>query len=126
VVSVRVRDNTPFVRNEAERDAWLTESRSWSLHNGVDVLLQSRPNPFSVETTIHYALAARGKVTVRIFDISGRSIRTLVDEVIDPGIHQTRWGGDLDSGRKAPSGVYFYRIEYPDRTSSLKKLILLR
>ncbi len=126
VLSVRVQDNTPFVRDETARDALLTEWRSWSLYNDANVLLQSRPNPFSNETTIYYTLATRAKVTVRIFDISGRSIKTLVDGVIDPGIHQTRWAGDIDSGGEVASGVYFYRIDFPDGTSSLRKLSVLR
>ena len=125
-LSVTVRDTTSFVRNEGERNAWLTESRSWELYNDVNALLQSRPNPFDVETTIYYTLQARGNVTIRIFDSSGRRIRTLVDTVADPGIHQTRWAGELDSGGRAGSGIYFYRIDYPGGTSSLKKLVMLR
>ena len=125
-VSVTVRDTTSLVRDEAERAVWLTESRSWQLYNGVRVLLQSRPNPFAVETTIYYALTAPGNVTIRIFDSSGRRVRTLVDAMTDPGIHQARWTGELDSGGKAASGTYFYRIDYPDRTSALKKMVMLR
>jgi hypothetical protein len=91
-----------------------------------NALSQNRPNPFNPETIIPYSLAARGKVTIRIYDISGRCLRTLVDTVRDPGIHQARWGGELDSGGKAASSIYFYRITYPDGTMSAKKMAILR
>ncbi len=92
----------------------------------VNALSQNRPNPFNPETIISYGLAARGKVTIRIYDVSGRCIRTLVDAVQDAGIHQARWTGQLDSGGKAASGVYLYRITYPDGTTSAKKMAILR
>ncbi|MEK7329334.1 MAG: T9SS type A sorting domain-containing protein, partial [Candidatus Eisenbacteria bacterium] len=89
-------------------------------------LFQNRPNPFNPETIIPYSVAAKGKVTIGIYDISGRCIRTLVDAVKDPGIYQTRWTGELDSGGKAASSIYFYRITYPDGASLAKKMALLR
>jgi hypothetical protein len=91
-----------------------------------NALSQNRPNPFNPETLIPYSLAASGKVTIRIYDISGRCIRALVDAVKDPGVHQARWTGELDSGGKAASSIYFYRITYPDGTTSAKKMAILR
>jgi len=69
------------------------------------------PNPFNPSTTIEFALPARSHVSVKIFDVSGRLVRTLVDGVLDAQIHQAVWTGDDDGGRQVSSGVYFYRVE---------------
>jgi len=105
---------------------YVTEVQNGSSPKVPDRLLQNRPNPFNPETVIPYSLAERGRVSVRIFDLSGRCIRTLVDGVQDAGVHRARWTGNLDSGENAASSVYFYRITYPDMTTSSKKMTILR
>lgn len=91
-----------------------------------NALSQNRPNPFNPETTIPYSLAGAGRVAIRIYGVGGRCIRTLVNEIQTSGPHVARWNGDLDSGGQAASGVYFYVIEYPDGSSSAKKMVMLR
>ncbi len=64
------------------------------------------PNPFNPEVSIHYALPQEGRVRLRVFDVLGRQVATLVDEVQQAGRHRVRFvASDL------PSGVYLYRIE---------------
>jgi len=92
----------------------------------VNALLQNRPNPFNPETVIPYSIAIRGRVEIRVFDIMGRNVRTLVDRVETAGLHVVRWNGKTDGGVRAGSGVYFYRITYPSGESSAKKLMILR
>ena len=92
----------------------------------VNALSQNRPNPFNPETVIPYSLASKGRVAVRIYDISGRCIRTLVEAVKGAGAYQARWAGELDSGGRAASSIYFYRITYPDGTTSAKRMTILR
>jgi hypothetical protein len=92
----------------------------------VNALLQNRPNPFNPETTIPYALASPGRVVIRVYDISGRRVATLVDRVEKEGPHAIRWSGSADRGGRVASGVYFYKIEYPDGSVSAKKLTMLR
>jgi flagellar hook capping protein FlgD len=92
----------------------------------VNALEQNRPNPFNPETTIPYSIAARGRVAIRIFDIAGRLVRTLIDRVEPAGSHVVRWNGRTDGGERAPSGVYFYRIAFPGGGVSAKKLMILR
>jgi len=89
-------------------------------------LLQNEPNPFNPSTVIAYEMAKGGHVTVAVFDISGRLIRTLVNADQPAGIHQVRWDGGLDSGAHAASGAYFYRIKFPSGAASTKKMILLK
>jgi hypothetical protein len=92
----------------------------------VNALLQNRPNPFNPETVIPFSIANQGRVVIRVFDIMGRSVRTLVDRVETAGIHVVRWNGKTDGGARAASGVYFYRITYPNGEDSAKKLMIVR
>ncbi len=78
-------------------------------------LLQNAPNPFSRSTEIRYQVPAGAKagdlvpVTIRVFDIQGRLVRTLVDGLQSPGEHVIALGGD--AFQDAGSGIYFYRLE---------------
>ncbi len=92
----------------------------------VDALMQNRPNPFNPETVIPYSLSAAGRVTVRVYDVRGRLVRTLVDAVQPAGIHAARWNGIVESGKRTASGIYFYLITYPDGHTSSKKMAILR
>jgi hypothetical protein len=91
-----------------------------------NALLQNRPNPFNPETTIPYRLATAGRVEIRVFDVSGRVVRSLVSSMKPAGVYDVRWNGQTDGGGRAASGIYFYRITYPDGTMSAKKLTMLR
>lgn len=73
--------------------------------------LISYPNPFNPQTTIHYELSASGPVKFQVFDLRGRLVAILVDEVIPSGRHEVTWNGRDASGREAPSGVYLSRFE---------------
>lgn len=83
-------------------------------------LLQNYPNPFNPSTTIKYNLPIDAHVTLKLYDVLGREVLTLVDEQAKGGYHSTT----LDASRFS-SGVYFYRIQAGD-FSQTKKLILLR
>jgi flagellar hook assembly protein FlgD len=66
------------------------------------------PNPFNPSTTIVYELSNPSRVTLRIFDASGRAVRSLIDgSPTDSGQHRVRWDGTDGSGRRVESGVYF-------------------
>ncbi len=92
----------------------------------VNSLSQNRPNPFNPETAIPYTLAQDGRVAIRIYDVAGRLVRTLVNAPQRAGPQVARWDGRGDGGRGMASGIYFYRIEYPDGTVSARKLTILR
>jgi len=76
----------------------------------VVTLSQNVPNPFNFSTLIRFALPAKGFVDLRIFDVRGASVRTLVAEEIDAGYRDYLWEGRSDSGVQVPSGVYFYHL----------------
>jgi len=90
-----------------------------------NTLRQNMPNPFNPETVIRYSVDRSGPVAIRIYNVSGALVRTLVDRVQSAGEHVERWNGTDDRGRPLPSGAYFYRLESQGFTDS-KKLILLR
>ncbi len=76
-------------------------------------LAQNRPNPFNPSTTIAFSLPERGQVTLRVYDVEGRLVRTLVNGALPAGGHEATWRGDDDDGRRAASGLYFYRLQTP-------------
>lgn len=84
------------------------------------------PNPFNPTTTIRYRVARGGsRVTIRVFDIAGRLVRTLVDGVRPAGRGSVVWNGRDEWGRTLASGVYFCRLRSGD-TVQTRKLVLMK
>ena len=88
-------------------------------------LEQNYPNPFNSTTKIRYAISVGGHVRLRVFDLLGRVIATLVDDDETAGEHETEWDGRTISGSIAASGIYFYRLE-SGSFKGTQKMILLR
>ena len=72
------------------------------------------PNPFNPQTTIRLAMKQSGQASVKIYDVQGRLVRTLVEGGLSAGRHDLRWTGVDNTGRSVPSGVYFVRAVHPD------------
>lgn len=84
------------------------------------------PNPFSASTTISFRLPAAVTVSLAIYDVRGRFVRTLVrSERLAAGSHRTEWDGRGQDGRPVAAGVYFARLEAGD-ASRVDKLVRLR
>ncbi len=81
---------------------------------------QNYPNPFNPTTHIPYSIASTTKVTLKVFDVLGREILELVNEVKSPGHHTATF-----DGQKLSSGIYFYSLQ-AGSFSETKKLILLK
>ncbi len=81
---------------------------------------QNYPNPFNPVTTIPFSLNTQAFVTLRVYDVLGREIATLLQEKRDAGVHETRF-----DATGLPSGVYLYRLTSETKTES-KRLVLLR
>ena len=88
-------------------------------------LHQNYPNPFNPVTTIRYDVPDNSLVKIIIYDLTGRNIRTLVNEVSSPGRYSISWNGTDDFGKPVSSGMYFYRMNSTD-FQSVKKLMLLK
>jgi hypothetical protein len=83
------------------------------------------PNPFNPSTTIQYSVASQGRIRLRVFDLVGREVSTLVDNVIAPGYYTVTWNGADGAGNPLPSGVYYYRLE--SSTGQLtRRMVLLK
>jgi len=68
------------------------------------------PNPFNPSTTIRFTLPEPGLVSVRIYDVAGRLVNTVLHEKREASTHEVVWSGTDDRGNPAASGVYFYRV----------------
>jgi hypothetical protein len=89
------------------------------------VLHQNTPNPFNPVTTIHFDLAQDGHVSLRIYDVAGRQVRTLINATMTAGFdHQATWNGLDDAGKRVSSGVYFYRLVAADLTATRKLVVM--
>ncbi len=82
------------------------------------------PNPFNPRTTIHFVVGQEGPVKVRVFDVSGRLVRTLVDETMNAGAKAIDWDGTDDSGRQVSSGTYLMRLSTVDAQQSRTMLLV--
>lgn len=91
----------------------------------VATLHRNVPNPFNPTTTISYTLPEAEHVHLAIYDVQGRLVRTLLDEVSPSGTSRTGWDGTDDSGSGVGSGVYFVRFESAGR-SETQKIVLLK
>jgi hypothetical protein len=89
-------------------------------------LYQNFPNPLigGRVTQIRYSLPRREKVTIRVYDVSGRRIRTLIDKVQQAGHHYVSWNGLNERGNEVAPGVYFYQMRVGAKIMSKKTVLL--
>jgi len=87
-------------------------------------LEQNYPNPFNPSTRISYTIGERGLVSLDVFDILGRQVLTLVNEVQAAGSYQITWNGRNSQNLPVTSGVYFYRLRSGSFTRTDKMVLL--
>jgi hypothetical protein len=111
----------------------------WRSHNFADIvtstdetasmpygfgLSQNYPNPFNAQTTIEFTLGVPGEVDLSVYDLLGRKIRNLKSGMLNAGQHSLVWNGKNNNGQVVASGVYFYRLESPEGTRTMRMLLL--
>ncbi|NLT51488.1 MAG: T9SS type A sorting domain-containing protein [Ignavibacteria bacterium] len=109
-------------------------------------LHQNFPNPFNPSTTIKYSIPtppclpagtaassplAKGRtevgfVTLKVYDILGREVATLVNEKKSAGTYTIKWDGTNSSGKQVSSGMYFYQLKIGDSYTETKKMLLVK
>jgi len=95
-------------------------------HARLDFYLhQNYPNPFNNETTIQYQIFKSSYVVIKIFNMLGEELRTLVNEQKGVGSHTINWDGKDNSGNSLSSGVYIYSLQ-ADELRKTRRLLLLR
>lgn len=88
-------------------------------------LFQNYPNPFNATTNINYQIPQAGQVILKIYDILGQEIRTLIKETREAGHFDIFWDGKNADGNEVTSGAYVYKIQLGDHTDS-KRMLLIR
>lgn len=91
----------------------------------VVVNLAAAPNPFAAQTTVRFGLARREAVSVAVYSVDGRLVRTILRAMLEPGAQSLRWDGRDDRGSGMASGVYLCRVE-AGAVALTTRLILLR
>jgi len=92
-------------------------------------LLQNYPNPFNPSTTIEYIIPQNSFVSLKIYNITGREIKTLVNSQQSAGANVAVWNGKDKRGNSAASGMYLYRISAAGRDGkniAVRKMMLLK
>ncbi len=86
--------------------------------------IKNYPNPFNPNTTIIYSIPVESKVVLKIYDINGKEISTLLDKFEDGGIHKVNWNGKNKNGGEIVSGIYFAKISAGRFFKTIKLLLL--
>ncbi len=87
--------------------------------------LANHPNPFNPSTTIAYRLSTTSRVTLRVYDLSGRLVRELLAGADQgEGLHEVVWKGSDDAGRGVPSGTYLYRLDAGGQVETRRMALL--
>lgn len=87
-------------------------------------LTQNYPNPFNSSTSIVFAVPVQTEVSLRIYNMHGQLIRSLMNREYNAGIHAVAWDGKGDDGVAVPSGIYFYTLKAANFTNSKKMLLI--
>jgi hypothetical protein len=85
---------------------------------------QNYPNPFNPATTVEFQLPRNSFVNLKIYDIQGRLVKTLLKEELEAGIHQAVWDGRDELGNAAASGVYLYHLQAGNFVQTRKMLLV--
>lgn len=96
-----------------------------SLPADQDLSLVAAPNPLLTGTNLQFSSTGMGKLTLEIYDVHGRKVRTLLEDVRVACQHKIFWDGRGDKAEPLPSGIYFARLTQSDR-SVTRKIVLLR
>jgi len=92
---------------------------------GSSLALHAAPNPFRGQTVVSYTLPESGRVRLAVYDVAGREVAVLVDEVQRAGRHETAWNGRASRGASAASGIYLVRLSQGDDASA-RMIVLLQ
>jgi len=87
-------------------------------------LAQNFPNPFNPSTTIRYDMKDKGRVSVKIYNVAGELVRTLVESVKNAGSYSIAWDGRNNVGTDVASGIYFCKMETTDFRQTRKMVVL--
>ncbi len=126
-IRVVARDAAGLAQRD-DSDGDFTAGSETGVPDGVErklSLFQNAPNPFTLATSITYSVPQPAHVELRVYDASGRIVRTLVDAEAGADDYLVHWDGRRDDGTAAAAGIYLYRL-VADGRELTRKMILLR
>ncbi|MCD6116933.1 T9SS type A sorting domain-containing protein, partial [bacterium] len=88
-------------------------------------LTQNYPNPFNPETTINYQIAEESEVTIKVYSLLGREIKTLISKKLPAASYYAKWDGTDNFGQKVSSGIYLIQMK-AGTFSQMRKMTLMR
>lgn len=116
-----VLDNEIFTPNEKTKISNVNSIKNVNQTQ----LLQSYPNPFNLSTNITFQLEKESNISIKIYDLNGREIRTLINnQNFTAGIHKVSWNGTNENNQIIANGVYYYKLESDHYSHSLKTILL--
>ncbi len=118
-------DDVYLIKTNQNGMVGVEEGQDISLQIENITLEQNQPNPFRFTATIRFQIATPDYVCLKVYDTSGRIIKTLVNEEKEAGAYSVPWHGQNEFGENVPAGVYFYELEAGDNTQ-IKKMIMCR
>jgi len=124
------RNYEPLIEDFAEQNFVATDSLIGVNSNADEKILkqcilnQNYPNPFNGETVIQFSLPKKSTITLTVYNLLGKSVKTFFLENRNPGRHSVQWNGKDDFGNQLPSGIYFYKLVANDVIISKKMIIL--
>ncbi len=95
-------------------------------------LKQNYPNPFNPATSIQYSVGSRQHITLKVYNVLGKEVATLVNEEKTPGTYSVEFNGQSDNGQDLSSGVYIYKLtavsggSHPESYTVVKKMLLIK
>ena len=93
---------------------------------GAVALAQNSPNPFNPSTKIRFATSKAGNVSLRIFNVRGELVKTIVNERMNQGSHEVSWDGRATSGQTVGSGVYYAKASVEGGASDVIKMVVAK
>jgi Zn-dependent metalloprotease len=88
------------------------------------VLFQNRPSPFGGQTEIEFGLPGPARISLKVYGVDGRLVATLADGAYPGGYHRALWTGSDGRGAAVSAGMYFYRLETPEKVLTRKTLVV--
>ncbi|OYD17020.1 hypothetical protein CH333_02120 [candidate division WOR-3 bacterium JGI_Cruoil_03_44_89] len=129
-----IEDTLIIFSNDPDSPEWIVNLRGNYKLVGIEeeervenqeMEIECYPNPFNSVTVIRYSCSCPSRALIKIYDVSGRLVRTLVDEEQKTGDYWITWDGSDNSGERLPKGIYFCRLKASGFIST-KKVILVR
>jgi DNA-binding transcriptional MerR regulator len=106
-----IREMRKNILREFGEDSPIDEDGNIKEENSSGMVASNYPNPFNPETTIQFTLKNPEQVQLRIYNVQGQLIRTLLNEFLASGSHAVKWNGKNQFGNTVPSGIYFFQLK---------------